>query len=250
MKKLLKYSLSLLCAIMVIGLTSCTDSYDYDPAAPEDKGAFLIANTTSFMFTPGQAQEFEITVQRRDTVEAGSVTLTSDNSKFNVPSQVSFGANEKTKTVTVTSNLESGSDENVNISVAEGQAYHYGANTITFNVKTPKMYVGTFSSAFAKDSWEQTVYELGNGKYMLPDLYDQGRNITFVIDWNTKKITVAGQAAWTHQSYGVIGVQGSGVYDAKNKVAKMTLTHFVPNVGSFGNFAEDFYFPEDFEPSK
>lgn len=43
MKKLLKYSLSLLCAIMVIGLTSCTDSYDYDPAAPEDKGAFLIA---------------------------------------------------------------------------------------------------------------------------------------------------------------------------------------------------------------
>ena len=140
MKKLLKYSLSLLCAIMVIGLTSCTDSY-YDPAAPENKGAFLIANTTSFMFTPGQAQEFEITVQRRDTVEAGTVTLTSDNSKFNVPSQVSFGANEKTKTVTVTSNLESGSDENVNISVAEGQAYHYGANTITFNVKTPKMLV-------------------------------------------------------------------------------------------------------------
>ena len=253
---LLKYSLSLLSAIMVIGLTSCTDSYDYDPAAPEDKGAFLIANTTSFMFTPGQAQEFEITVQRRDTVEAGSVTLTSDNSKFNVPSQVSFGANEKTKTVTVTSNLESGSDENVNISVAEGQAYHYGANTITINVKTPKKYVGTFSSKFAEfaefaeASWEQTVYELGNGKYMLPDLYDQGRNITFIIDWKTKKITVAGQAAWTHPNYGVIGVQGSGIYDDKNKVAKMTLTHFVPNVGSFGNFAEDFYFPEDFEPSK
>ena len=146
--------------------------------------------------------------------------------------------------------MESGSDENVNISVAEGQAYHYGANTITFNVKTPKMYVGTFSSAFAGEAWEQTVYELGNGKYMLPDLYDQGRNITFVIDWETKKITVAGQAAWTHPNYGVIGVQGSGVYDAKNKVAKMTLTHFVPNVGSFGDFAEDFYFPEDFEPSK
>lgn len=250
MKKLLKYSLSLLCAIMVIGLTSCTDSYDYDPAAPENKGAFLIANTTSFMFTPGQAQEFEITVQRRDTVEAGSVTLTSDNSKFNVPSQVSFGANEKTKTVTVTSNLESGSDENVNISVAEGQAYHYGANTITINVKTPKKYIGTFFSSAFEDSWEQIVYELGNGKYMLPDLYAEGRNITFVIDWKTNKITVAGQAAWTHPTYGVIGVQGNGVYNAKDKVAKMTLTHFVPNLGTLGAFEEDFYFPEDFEPSK
>ena len=134
--------------------------------------------------------------------------------------------------------------------MAEGQAYHYGANTITINVKTPKKYVGTFSSALAGDSWEQTVYELGNGKYMLPDLYDQGRNITFVIDWETKKITVAAQAAWTHQNYGLIGVQGSGVYDAKDKVAKMTLTHFVPNLGSLGDFAEDFYFPEDFEPSK
>ena len=54
----------------------------------------------------------------------------------------------------------------------------------------------------------------------------------------------------THPNYGVIGVQGSGIYDDKNKVAKMTLTHFVPNVGSFGDFEEDFYFPEDFEPSK
>ncbi len=101
----------LLCTIISIGMTSCTDSYDYDPAAQENKGAFLIANTTSYMFTPGEAQEFEVTIQRRDTIEAGVVNLTSDNAKFNVPTQVSFAANEKTKTFTVTSNLDSGSEE-------------------------------------------------------------------------------------------------------------------------------------------
>ena len=239
----------LLCAIMAIGMTSCTDSYDYDPAAPENKGAFLIANTTSYMFTPGEAQEFDVTVQRRDTVEAGVVNLTSDNTKFNVPSQVSFAANEKSKTIKVTSNLDSGSNETVNIGIAEGEGYSYGSNAITFTIMTPKKYVGTFNSAAMGDAWEQEVYELGNGKYMLPDLYYQGAPITFVIDWKTNKITVAAQAAWVHQTYGTVAVQGSGTYDPKEKVAKMTLTHYV-SAGSFGDFEEDFYFPEDFEPSK
>lgn len=249
MKKIFKYSLMLLCAIMAIGMTSCTDSYDYDPAAPENKGAFLIANTTSYMFTPGEAQEFDITVQRRDTVEAGVVDLKSDNDKFNVPAQVSFAANEKTKTIKVTSNLDSGSEETVNISVAEGEGYSYGANTVTIYVTTPKKYVGTFNSTVMGDAWEQVVYEMGNGKYMLPDLYAQGGNITFVIDWKTNKITVSPQAAWVHSSYGTVAVQGSGTYDPVEKVAKMTLTHYV-SAGSFGAFEEDFYFPEDFEPSK
>lgn len=239
----------LLCTIISIGMTSCTDSYDYDPAAQENKGAFLIANTTSYMFTPGEAQEFEVTIQRRDTIEAGVVNLTSDNAKFNVPTQVSFAANEKTKTFTVTSNLDSGSEETVNIGIAEGDGYSYGANTITFNVTTPKKYVGTFTSAIFEDVWDQVVYELGGGKYMLPDLYIEGAPITFVIDWNTNKITVAAQIAWVHSTYGKVDVQGSGTYDPTEKVAKMTLTHYC-SLGSFGNYEEDFYFPEDFEPSK
>ena len=234
---------------MAIGMTSCTDSYDYDPAAPENKGAFLIANTTSYMFTPGEAQKFDVTVQRRDTVEAGVVNLTSDNTKFNVPSQVNFAANEKSKTIKVTSNLDSGSNETVNIGIAEGEGYSYGSNAITFTIMTPKKYVGTFNSAIMGDAWEQEVYELGNGKYMLPSLYYQGASITFVIDWKTNKITVAAQAAWVHQTYGTVAVQGSGTYDPKEKVAKMTLTHYV-SAGSFGAYEEDFYFPEDFEPSK
>lgn len=250
MKKIFKYSLMMLCAIMAIGLASCTDSYDYDPAAAEDSGAFLIANTTSYMFTPGEAQEFEVTVQRRDTVEAGVVHLTSDNDKFNVPSQVSFAANEKTKTVKVTSNLDSGSEETLNVSIAEGEGYNYGSNTITFYVSTPKKYVGTFNSEAMGDAWEQVVYELGNGKYMLPDLYLEGTSITFVIDWNTNKITVSSQSAWVSSTYGTVAVQGSGTYDPTEKVAKMVLAHYVPGVGSFGNFEEDFYFPEDFVPSK
>ncbi len=249
MKKIFKYSLMLLCTIISIGMTSCTDSYDYDPAAQENKGAFLIANTTSYMFTPGEAQEFEVTIQRRDTIEAGVVNLTSDNAKFNVPTQVSFAANEKTKTFTVTSNLDSGSEETVNIGIAEGDGYSYGANTITFNVTTPKKYVGTFTSAIFEDVWDQVVYELGGGKYMLPDLYIEGAPITFVIDWNTNKITVAAQIAWVHSTYGKVDVQGSGTYDPTEKVAKMTLTHYC-SLGSFGNYEEDFYFPEDFEPSK
>lgn len=249
MKKIFKYSLILLCTIMSIGMTSCTDSYDYDPAAPEDKGAILIASTTSYMFTPGEAQEFNVTIQRRDTVEAGVVNLTSDNDKFNVPSQVSFAANEKTKTFTVTSNLDSGSDETINISIAKGEGYSYGANTITFNVTTPKKFIGTFSSEAFGDAWEQTVYELGSGKYMLPDLYLEGAPITFVIDWKTNKITVAAQVAWVSSTYGKVAVQGSGTYDSEEKVAKMTLTHYC-SARSFGDFEEDFYFPEDFEPSK
>lgn len=249
MKRTFKYCLMLLCAITAIGMTSCTEKYEYDPAAPEDKGAFLIASTTSYMFTPGEAQEFDITVQRRDTIEAGVVNLTSDNAKFNIPSEVSFAANEKVKTVKITSDLSSGSDETVNIGIAEGQRYNYGANVITFNVKTPKKYVGTFSSNAFEEVWEQVVYELGNGKYMLPDLYRTGVPVTFVIDWNSNKITVSAQEAWFSSSYGTVKVQGSGIYDAENKVAKMMLNHYV-SLGSFGSYEEDFYFPDDFEPSK
>ncbi len=84
---------------------------------------------------------------------------------------------------------------------------------------------------------------------MLPDLYIEGAPITFVIDWNTNKITVAAQIAWVHSTYGKVDVQGSGTYDPTEKVAKMTLTHYC-SLGSFGNYEEDFYFPEDFEPSK
>lgn len=249
MKKTFKYCLTLLCAITAIGLTSCTEKYEYDPAAPEDKGAFLIASTTSYIFTPGEAQEFNITVQRRDTTEAGVVNLTSDNAKFNVPSEVSFAANEKVKTVKITSDLDSGSDETVSIGIAEGQRYNYGANVFTFNVKTPKKYVGVFSSSAFEEAWEQTVYELGNGKYMLPDLYMTDAPITFVVDWNTNKITVSAQVAWAHPTYGTVAVQGNGTYDAEQKSAVMQLTHYC-SAGSFGSFEETFYFPEDFEPSK
>ena len=249
MKRTFKYCLMVLCAITAIGVTSCTEKYEYDPAAPEDKGAFLIASTTSYLFTPGEAQEFEITVQRRDTVEAGVVNLTSDNAKFNVPSEVSFAANEKAKTVKITSDLNSGSDETVSIGIAEGQGYNYGANVFTFNVKTPKKYVGTFSSYAFEDVREQVVYELGNGKYMLPDLYMKGNSVTFVIDWNTNKITVSAQKAWVDSYYGTVAVQGNGTYDAEHKMAEMTLTHYC-SAGSFGAYKETFYFPEDFEPLK
>lgn len=230
-------------------LGSCTNEYEYEPAAAATSGAFLLnADETSFMFLPGEDQSFTITVQRHDTISAGSVKLVSSKSKFNVPTEVSFAANEKVKEVTVTSNLETGSQEEVTINVAPEDAYAYGINALTFSISTPLKYTGVFVSKAFGSYWNQDVYELGGGSYMFPDLYAEGAAVTFVINFTTNKITVAQQAAWVHANYGQAYVSGSGVYDPTAKTATVNLKHSV-SAGSFGTFAETFYFPEDFTPA-
>lgn len=249
MNKLVKYSLAILCTVFAFGLISCSSDDDYSWAEVETSGAYFLDTDEDLMFLPGQSQQIALTVQRKDSTQAGSVKLTTDNSKFSVPAEVSFAANEKSKVVYVTSDLPSGSQETVTVSVAESDAYTYGLHTLTFNVTTPLKYTGMFVSNAFEGSWEQDIYEIGDGSYILPSLYTEGSDITFVVDWSTKKITVSQQAAWVSGSYGQAYVSGSGTYDATTKVATLSLKHFVSD-GSFGTFKEYFYFPEDFEPAK
>lgn len=50
-------------------------------------------------------------------------------------------------------------------------------------------------------------------------------------------LTIAKQAAWTHSTYGLASVQGSGTVSADGKTLTLTLTHTV-SAGSFGSAKE------------
>lgn len=146
MNRIFKYSLTVLCTVFAFGLISCSSDDDYNWAEKENVGAYFLDTDEDVMFLPGEAQQIPLTLQRKDSTQAGTVKLATNNSKFTVPSEVSFAANEKSKVVYVTSELPQGSQENVTVSVAEGDAYTYGLHTLTFKIIAPLKYTGVFVS--------------------------------------------------------------------------------------------------------
>ena len=89
-------------AFISIGAASCTDEYEYAPAAASKGNAYINAEGSTVLgFLPTADQTFNVKVVRSDSAQAGTVHLTSSNTKFQVPAEVTFNAGEKTKTVSV-----------------------------------------------------------------------------------------------------------------------------------------------------
>ncbi|MCH3981849.1 MAG: hypothetical protein LKE41_08085 [Prevotella sp.] len=136
MKKIFHFAF--LAMVVATGLMSCTDDYSYDPAVKDATSSQAFLNTadgaSSYTYTPDMEQKLTIKVGRPDSTQAATIALSADNSKFKVPSTISFAAGEGTKSVDVTFDMETGTSEGVCIAVAPENAYQYGVDSLKLSI--------------------------------------------------------------------------------------------------------------------
>ena len=263
MNKFFKYTFIALLGVLTLGLSSCTDEYDYTPASKTELGgnAFLVSEgSTTLSYLPTAEQSFTFQVSRVDSTEAQTVTLSSSNDKFTVPASVSFAAGQKTAEVKVTFNIATGTSESTRIAIADAEKYYYAATVLDYSITRYQAYSGTYISQGVGFEIQTPCYQIGTGKFMIPADPENGYEYDIVFSISEKNVvTVAPQAAWSHPSYGDVYVIGNadgdaaadgsgsgvaGTYDPKTGLVKMQLYHFVPGTGSFGTFEDDFVFDE------
>lgn len=261
MKKFIKYTFAALFG--AVALASCTNEYEYDAAPADNLGGngFVEASEagTTYMFVPGEEQTVTFVVGRINSDAAGSVALKCDNGKLTVPATVDFAAGEATKTVTAMANVEVGGNEKITVSVADGDAFLYARNDVTFTIQVfPVIEVQyVFGATVGPDAYPWQLYDLGNGTYRVPKDGGYDYDIDFTIN-SKNQIIVKPQAAWVHQNYGDVYVMGNaagdanangngsgfaGTYNPETGIGRMALYHFVPGVGSFGTFEDIVIFP-------
>lgn len=262
MNKLFKYTFIALLSVLALGLSSCTDEYDYTPASKTELGgnAFLASNgSTTISYLPTEEQSFTFKVSRVDSTEAQTVALSSSNSKFVVPASVSFAAGQKTVEVKGTFDIATGTTETTRIAIADEAKYYYAATVLDYTITRYQAYSGTYVSQGMGFQIQTPCYQIGAGQFMIP-ANEGGYAYDIVFSINAKnEVTVAPQPAWTHPSYGAVYIMGNaegdsqsngsgsglaGTYDPETGVVTMLVNHFVPNTGSFGSFEDDFVFDE------
>lgn len=139
MKKIFRLAFMAAAMFSAATFSACTESDEYDAAqkdaTPEKAFLYTTDGASSYTFLPDMAQNLTIKIARADSASAATVTLTCDNSKFKVPSSVSFSAGEGTKTVDVPFDMVTGTTEKLTIAVAPENAYQYGNDTLRLSIK-------------------------------------------------------------------------------------------------------------------
>lgn len=168
MNKIIKYWQLCIMAVLSVAFTACTEEYEYDPTTDTTGyGAYMDASTqTSIILKEDDPQQLSFTVLRHDTTSAATYKLYTDYEDIDIPESVSFNAGEKSKTITATFNVPSGTvQKQVVIGIAGEDAYTYGANSLTFIISRLKKVSGAmfYESGlfFQRATWEVSVYENG-----------------------------------------------------------------------------------------
>lgn len=232
-------------------LTSCYDEKgdDYTPAVAE-AGAYLIAENTDVLFAADAEQVLTVKLGRTDA-SVSSVSLTCDNSKFNVPSSVSLNGDETE--VKIPFNMLGGTTEPVTITITDGGT-PFGLSTLTLNVTRDFVWVnigtGLFTSEFFEDAWEQPVFQAeGTQKYRLPDLYAEGYDLEFELTDDGQALAgniAAFQTGYVHPSYGMIRGRNLDIenYPMSRDGNAITIPlQFIVDAGSFGWTSETIELP-------
>ena len=104
-----------------MAFNACTEEYDYIPETNIDlQGAYILTDETTLILGEDDAQQLQFTVARHDSTEAATYKLYTTNSSINIPTEVSFAANEGTKHFTVDFDFPIGTiEEDVTIGVEE-----------------------------------------------------------------------------------------------------------------------------------
>lgn len=255
MKTIFKYAYVALFA--VLALASCTDEFDYTPANPNQLGgnATIEGTKSSYTFLPGQDQAVSFVVNRVDTTQAGTVNLVCDNEYFSVQ-PVSFAAGEASKTVTIHGNVPVGKSAKVVVSVANEDAFLYGVKVISFTVSVYKSIEGVLTSGFFQNPKAAVIYDLTNGDFMAPGLYQGGFDFKFHINFETNEVTAKPQYLFVYdEEHGRVAMMGQGedqivhgTYDPETLTASFEDTKMaLPDAGlAFkGAFTEYITFNED-----
>ena len=263
MNKIFKYAFIALLGVLTLGLSSCTEEYEYTPASTTDLGgnAFLVSEgSTAISYLPTAEQSFTFKVSRVDSTEAQTVALSSSNSKFSVPATVSFAAGQATTEVKVSFDIATGSTENTTIAIADAEKYYYAATSLDYTITRYQAYSGTYVANGLGFEIQTPCYQIGAGKFMIPADPENGYEYDIVFTINAKnEVYVASQPAWNHSSYGTVYVMGNvdgdatakgegsglaGTYDPETGLVTMAMYNYVPDLGAFGTFEDDFVFDE------
>ena len=168
MSKTIKYWQLCLMAILAMAFSACTEEYEYDPTTDTaTTGAYMEATTeTSIILTEDDAQQLSFTVLRHDSTTAATYKLYTDYDEMDIPETVSFTAGEKSKTITASFNVPSGTvQKKIVIGIDSADAYTYGAHSLTFIVSRLKKVSGAkyYESGlfFNGAEWDVSVYENG-----------------------------------------------------------------------------------------
>lgn len=227
-KKLFTYSQAIVCMALALSFNACTDEVDRDPSPVQTEGVqayFYQDEQTDYSFLPDDEQTFTFTIGRQ-TTEAATVHLTSDNTSFTVPQTVDFAAGEISKVVTVTFNIEIGESASLTLALGEGENYTYGASAMTFNISRDYTWISAGTAVYTENSFLATTgnvpVEQAKEKpnlYRLKNLYETlagvGQadpvSLQFTLDENyqAESIVPAGE-------FFELGVGYWFVYDAEN----------------------------------
>lgn len=169
MSKTIKYWQLCLMAILAMAFSACTEEYEYDPTTDTaTTGAYMEATTeTSIILTEDDAQQLSFTVLRHDSTTAATYKLYTDYDEMDIPETVSFTAGEKSKTITASFNVPSGTvQKKIVIGIDSADTYTYGAHSLTFVISRLKKISdcqifatgGVFTGAAL---WNMDIYEYG-----------------------------------------------------------------------------------------
>lgn len=130
------------------------------------------------------------------------------------------------------------------VAAEDASPSNYVSMAITAFRKLTYEHIGTGelnSSAFG-GAWPIEVMKAKEGDvYILKEMYDIGYDVQLVIV--DGMATISAQAAWKHGTYGDIYVETVEPAAVNGKTIVMMIDHFVPNLGSFGEFEEVLILP-------
>lgn len=253
MKNIMKYACVALAGMLAMTVASCTDTYDYEGPGEQDPGAFISANATTLKYAADDEQVLTFTLQRTNPESAENISLTGDNSKFQVPSSVSFNAGEEKKQVSVPFNIMGGTTEKVKIAVAKESATVYGNDTLTFTITRDFVWDNLGNATVTSWWWEDTIVlpiyrGQGTNKYQIRDYFVRGVTLEFELTEDGQHLakpiaqTFSGDV---HPSYGNVFWQNPGTNDIEieDNIIYLPL-QWIVSAGSFGWGYEEIEMPE------
>lgn len=160
--------------------------------------------------------------------------------------QVTFADGSSIATIIVkTAGLEVGKKYTFDIKLSDADialqdtltktANHSGNITVELALTWAEYGVGKITSEAFEGSWDLVIEKAeGMDYYKAINMYNGGFDVVFSID--NGEVIFNEQPAWVSSQYGNVSIAGKGTLSGKTITA--VLEHYIPGVGTFGDFTE------------